>query len=77
MHPELRKLLKEGMRYLAENHFAGKALKDEFVGFRSYRIKRYRIVYKVDHSEKAIRIYMLGHRKTIYDIMRTLIRKSL
>jgi|APSaa5957512622_1039677.scaffolds.fasta_scaffold45382_3 mRNA interferase RelE/StbE len=77
IHPEIRKFLKEGMKYLAENHFAGKTLEDEFIGFRSYKIKRYRIVYKVDDKEKVIRIYMLGHRKIIYEVLKAMIKKSL
>jgi len=38
-------------------------------GFNLYtlRIGKYRIIYKIDHSERKIYIVTIAHRKNIYD----------
>ncbi len=70
LHPEIRKQMKAGLKELADDPYAGKELHDDLSEFRSYRIKRYRIVYTIHHdSENLLKIYMIGHRKEIYDLV--------
>ncbi len=72
-HPDIRKMLKAGVKELGANPYAGKELLDELAGFRSYRVKRYRIVYTTDAENRLIKVYMIGHRREIYDVLVSLI----
>ena len=72
-HPDIRKQLKAGMKELADNPYAGKMMQEKLAGFRTYRMKRYRVVYKVDEDEKLVRVYMIGHRREIYDLFSKLV----
>ncbi len=74
LHPEIRKQLKAGLKVLADNPYAGKELHDDLCEFRSYRLKRYRIVYTIYDSENQLKVYMIGHRKEIYDLVSEFMR---
>ena len=52
---------------LAENPDLGKELQAELSSFRSYRFKRYRIVYSVDSKNKFVVVWGIGHRRDIYE----------
>ena len=65
--PQIKPLLKSALENLVENPWAGKALQRELLGFYSLRIKKYRVVYRIDTSSKKIYVYTLGLRKTIYE----------
>ena len=58
MHPILKKRIRAAFNEILKDPFCGKALKEELAGLRSFRIKRFRIIYKVA-SKKEISIYML------------------
>jgi len=74
LHPLLKKKVKSGIRDLATDPFAGKALRDELKGLRSFRIGRLRIVYRI--SGKTVEIAAVGPRKTIYEETLKAIRKD-
>ena len=74
LNPVIRKQLKAGLKELASNPYAGKELQDDLAEFRSYRIKRYRIVYTVVNGEKTLKVYAIGHRREIYDLFSEFIR---
>ena len=56
--------IKEAIRELSENPLIGKHLKGGFEGLRSYRLGRFRIVYRftADLSE----VVYVDHRKDVY-----------
>jgi mRNA interferase RelE/StbE len=54
---------------------SGRSLKDELVGLRSYRISRFRIIYRIS-SKKIIDIVAVGPRKTIYEETYRIIKKE-
>ncbi len=76
LHPEIRKQLKAGLKELADNPYAGKELHDDLSEFRSYRIKRYRIIYMIHGGENLLKVYMIGHRKEIYDLVSEFMRSK-
>jgi mRNA interferase RelE/StbE len=43
----------------------GKALKEELDGLRSYRFKRFRIIYRI--GSRSIDILAIGPRRSIYE----------
>jgi mRNA interferase RelE/StbE len=75
MHPVLKKRVKAALTEIFHNPNSGKALKEEFVGLRTFRIKRFRIIYKVS-TKKQIDIIALGPRKYIYEETFRIISKN-
>jgi mRNA interferase RelE/StbE len=65
--PEIKKAAKAALKELAENPDLGKELQTELSSFRSYRFKRYRIVYSVDAKNKFVVVWAIGHRRDIYE----------
>ena len=66
MHPILIKRVRAALNEISQNPYCGKALKEELAGLRTFRIKRFRIIYKVS-TKKQIDIIALGPRKYIYE----------
>jgi mRNA interferase RelE/StbE len=74
-HPQLKKKIKAGLRHILTDPASGKSLKDELEGFKSYRISRFRIIYRIS-SKQTIDIVAVGPRKTIYKETYRIIRKE-
>ena len=73
LHPENKKQLKQALNGLRQNPYAGKDLQEELSGFKSHRIKRYRVIYAVNEEENHIEIYYIGRRSDVYDQFRRLL----
>jgi mRNA interferase RelE/StbE len=69
LHPDIRKQIKASLAELIQTPHLGKALQNELIGFRSSKIKRYRVVYQVDDPGKTVIIYAVGHRRDIYEVI--------
>jgi mRNA interferase RelE/StbE len=69
LHPETRKNIKTGLKGLHENPYLGKPLQNELVLFRSLKLKRFRVVYRIDDANTRVVVYAIGHRKDIYEVM--------
>ena len=67
LHPVIKSQIRTGLRAILKNPYSGKALKEELQGLRSYRVKRYRIIYRVRLSEQQIDIIAIGPRRIIYE----------
>ena len=74
LHPELKRKMKSGLRTLVKDPYAGKALRDELKGLRSFRMGRFRIIYRI--SGRSIEIAAVGPRRTIYQETLKLISDS-
>ncbi len=57
------------MRLFEVDPLVGKALERELVGFRSYPIPPYRIIYRVEPSSRSVRIVRIGHRRDVYEVL--------
>ncbi|MEW5950132.1 MAG: type II toxin-antitoxin system RelE/ParE family toxin [Thermodesulfobacteriota bacterium] len=66
MHPYLKKKIKLSLQIILSDPGSGKALKDELAGLRSFRVSRFRIIYRV-LSKKDIEIIAIGPRERIYE----------
>jgi len=73
LHPEGKKLIKSGLDELRQNPFLGDDLQQELSGFKSHKIKRYRVLYAVDEEEGVIQVYYVGHRRDVYEQFRDLL----
>ena len=74
-HPENKKLIKAAIKELQQDPDAGRDLQEELSGFKSYKSKRYRIIYKLNEEERVIEVYYVGHRRDVYDQFRILLNK--
>lgn len=74
LHPELKKKIRAGLKTLLSNPAEGKALKDELAGLRSFRIGRFRIIYR--EGRNAIELVAIGPRERIYEDTYRLLKKE-
>jgi mRNA interferase RelE/StbE len=63
--PELKAKVKAALRSIADDPHRAKELRDELAGLRSYRIGRFRVIYRVVGS--TAQIVALGPRADIYE----------
>lgn len=74
-HPQLKRKIRAGLRDIVIKPEAGTSLKDELEGLRSYRISRFRIIYRLS-SKQIIDVVAIGPRKTIYEETYRIIKKE-
>lgn len=75
LHPHLKKKVRAALEAILSNPHAGKALKDELAGLRSFRIGHIRIVYRIAAS-RVIDLVAIGPREQIYEATYRLIAKQ-
>ena len=74
-HPQLKRKIRAGLKHIVIEPEVGKSLKDELEGLRSYRISRFRIIYRIS-STQIIDVVTVGPRKTIYEETYRIIKKE-
>ena len=72
-NPENKKQIKKALLNLQKNPYTGGDLQEELYGFKSFKIKRFRILYDINEDESFIQIYHVGHRKDVYEEFRRLL----
>ncbi|MEK6528040.1 MAG: type II toxin-antitoxin system RelE/ParE family toxin [Nitrospirota bacterium] len=75
MHPTLKKKIKASLQIILSDSSAGKALKDELQELRSFRVGKFRIVYRIS-SGRIIEIIAIGPRKRIYEETFLILKKE-
>ena len=73
IHPELKHKIKAALKIIISTPEAGKALGDDLVGLRSFRVSRFRIIYRV--SGRTIELVAVGPTERIYEETYRLIKK--
>jgi mRNA interferase RelE/StbE len=66
LHPHLKKKVKASSQAIVSDPYSGKPLKDELAGLRSFRVSRFRIIYRIS-GKKLIEIIAIGPRECIYE----------
>ncbi len=69
LNPEIKKTLKAALKELSKNPCLGKELQEELSGFWSYRVLRYRVIFKADTQNKIIVVWGIGHRRDVYETL--------
>lgn len=72
--PDLKRTIKGAVQALGRDPALGEPLMRELEGLWKYRVRRFRIVYAVDRRNRVVRIFALGHRRTIYETVAALVR---
>jgi len=75
LHPNLKRKARAALRILSTDPYEGKSLQSDLEGLRSYRIGRFRIVYRIS-ERKDIEVVAVGPRKNIYEETLRLLKKE-
>lgn len=75
--PEVKKLVRSAVDDLRQDPYAGSELAGEFTGYRSLKVRRYRVIYRLSDDESSLEIYHVGHRRDVYETLRLLLQSSL
>lgn len=74
--PDIKRAVKSALRVLCADPAAGEPLQNELEGLWKYRVRRFRLVYKVDRNGKTIDIIAIGERRSIYEEVTRLLRSQ-
>jgi mRNA interferase RelE/StbE len=66
LHPAIKRKVRAALQTIVEAPTSGKPLKKELAGLRSYRIGRFRIVYRIA-ADRLVEVVAVGPRKHIYE----------
>ena len=66
MHPDLKRKIRGPLQPILSAPFAGKALRDDLSGLRSFRVSRFRIIYRIS-KKQLIEVVTIGPRDRIYE----------
>ncbi|MBW2194354.1 MAG: type II toxin-antitoxin system RelE/ParE family toxin [Deltaproteobacteria bacterium] len=75
LHPDIKKMIRSAIDELRVNPHLGDELQDDLLDFKSYKPRRYRILYKMNQDENTIDVYYVGHRRDVYDQFRLLLKE--
>ena len=65
--PQTKRYVRYALDELRQDPLSGKPLRDELTGLYSFRAKRFRIVYRLEHRLRQVTVLAVGPRHTIYD----------
>lgn len=74
LHPESRKTVRQALDQIRRNPYSGHDLQEELSGFKSVKSKRYRVIYKVEERSSSVDVYVVGHRRDVYEQFRALLK---
>lgn len=65
--PSLKRSVRSTLRELTLNPHMGEPLRNELEGLRKFRVRRYRVVYRILERDRVIRILAIAERRTVYE----------
>jgi mRNA interferase RelE/StbE len=74
--PQVKRAVRAAIQKLAADPQAGEPLHRELEGLRKYRVRRYRIVYRVLGASRTVLILAVGERRSIYEEVAELLRRG-
>ena len=74
--PAIKRDAKQALRILSGDPHAGDPLEKELSGLRKYRIRSFRIVYRLVAEQRTIQVMGVAARGTIYDMIHAIIRQQ-
>ena len=67
LHPDLKRKIKAALQTVLNDPLSGKALKDKLKGLQSFKVGKFRVVYKTLKDNDMMEGLAIGPRKTIYE----------
>ncbi len=74
LDPQLRSRIRAAIEAIRGDPFRGKPLQLNLKGLRSWRTGDFRIVYRLVESRLEILVVAVGHRREVYDRIRSRLR---
>lgn len=74
--PEIKRLVRSTIDALLTKRDMGMELTGELEGYRSYRVRRYRIIYRVNEDDSCLEVYHVGQRRDVYETLRSLLLRT-
>jgi len=74
-HPDNKKQIKQALQDPQINPYTGSDLQEELYGVKSFKLKRYRILYNINEEDSFIQIFHIGHRSDVYEQFRRLLNE--
>ena len=74
-HPELKRKIKSALKHILSDPHSGKHLRDELHGLMSYRVGRFRIIYRLA-ADHVIEIVAIGPRRVFYELTYRIVKKE-
>lgn len=75
LHPGVKRKVRYALDAILEDPDVGKALKGDLTGLRSYRVGRFRIVYRLS-PRRIVEGVAVGPRRGIYEMTYRLVRRE-
>ena len=75
MHPDLKKRIRSAWDVILSEPNSGKPLVEELLGLRSFRVKTFRIIYRIKEPE-IIELITIGPRERIYEETFRILQKA-
>jgi mRNA interferase RelE/StbE len=72
--PGLKRGVKQALRSLSADPFAGTPLIGELTGLWRIKVRRFRIIYVPDRKARVVRIFAIAHRREVYEKAAELLR---
>ena len=73
--PNIKRLVRSTIDALLAKPTIGTELAGELDGYWSYRVRRYRIIYRINEEECCIEVYHVGHRRDVYENLRSILSR--
>ena len=70
LHPQIKRKLRAALEDIIADPHAGKALKDDLAGLWSFRVGKFRIVYRIGElaaAGRCVELVACGPRERIYE----------
>ena len=74
--PDLKRSIKQAIRSLSADPFAGAPLIRELSGLWRFKVRRFRILYELDRKARIIRVFAIGHRREVYEKLADRLRQA-
>ena len=75
LHPHIKKKVKASLQIILSDPHSGKSLKNELVGLKSFRVSKFRIIYRMG-TGRIVELVAVGPRERIYEETYRLIRSG-
>ena len=76
LHLQIKAAVKSRIKTLQENPFAENWLEKDLSGYLSIRVKRFRVIYRINEDKRIVEIHHVGHRKDIYELFKESLLKD-
>jgi len=73
LHPDNKRIIRDALDELRHEPYAGDDLQDELAEFKSFKPRKFRIIYSVDDDNRVIHVFYVVQRRDVYDQFRLLL----